>query len=188
MAMIKLLWGCFWRGSLLGLALGASLGAVYGALVVALFSVVHSVGAALGAWEGSVDAWMGAVYLAPYGAIFGAVFGAFAGLPLGVLLGVLAAAVTGVCSLRRGDAWGYRRFLGWASAALSIAVLLCLWVGLGSDPSGFVFVENTSGVFDGGPLDLVLVTLVPTFLAGVAGWWIGRRVGAWYAREASAAC
>ncbi len=185
MTMTRLLWGCVWRGSLLGVTLGASLGAAYGALLLAGAAVVTSVGAALGAWEGSINTWMGAVYLAPYGAIFGAVFGTILGLPLGVLLGVLIAAVTGVCSLRDRGAEQCRRILGPASAATSIALLLGLWVGLGADPSGFVFVENTSGVFDDGPVDLIFVMLLPTLVAGVAGWWIGQRVAAWYAREAA---
>ncbi len=52
--------------------------------------------------------------------------------------------------------------------------------------STFVFIENTSGVFDNGWVDLVFVTRAPTLLAGAVGWWIGRRVGTWYAVEASA--
>ncbi len=185
MTMTKLLWGCLWRASLLGVTLGSSLGAAYGALLLAGAAVVTSVGAALGAWEEGADAWMGAVFLAPYGAILGAVFGTVLGVPLGVLLGVLAAAVTGVCSLRDGGARQCRCILGPASGAVSVAFLLGLWVGLGADPSGFVFVENTSGVFDNGPVDLICVMLVPTFVAGVADWWIGQRVATWYAREAA---
>jgi hypothetical protein len=184
--MPKLLWGCLWRGSVLGLACGASLGAVYGALLLTAALVAESIGSVLGVSDGSADAWLGAFYLAPYGAVFGAVFGAFAGLPLGVLLGLLAAVVTAVCSWQRRDVWRCRQFLGWASAVLSIVVLLGLWLALGSDPAAFVFVENTSGLFDDGPVDLVFVVLVPTVVAGAAGWWIGRRVGGWSAREATA--
>jgi hypothetical protein len=185
-AMIRLLWGCVWRGGVLGVACGASLGAVYGALLMAFALVTESIGSVQGAAEGSADAWMGGFYLAPFGAFFGAVFGAFAGLPLGVLLGLLAATVTSVCSQRREDAWQYRRFLGRASGALSILVLLGLWVARGSDPAAFVFVENTSGLFDDGLVDLIFVVLVPTAVAGAAGRWIGRQVGAWSAREATA--
>ena len=76
-----------------------------------------------------------------------------------------------------------RRFhlvLGWASGVVSIVAMLCPWVGLGSDPDAFLVIEHTSGVFADGPVDLVSLTIVPVIVVGVAGRWIGQRVGTWY--------
>jgi hypothetical protein len=179
--MMRLLWGCVWRGGMLGMALGASLGAAYAALLLALMSVAESIGSVLGVSDGSADAWIGAFYLAPYGAVFGVIVGVLAGLPLGVLLGLLAFTVTSFCTRQGSDAGRCRRFLRWTAAALSMSALVVRWVTLGADPAAFVFIENTSGVFDDGPVDLVFVVLIPITVAGIAGRWISERLGNWCA-------
>ncbi len=179
-AMLALMWGCLWRGTLWGVALGISLGAIYGALLLVLWSVGDSVGTALGVWEGNTDAWLGAFYLAPYGGIIGAVLGAAVGLPLGILVGSLAASASVIRSLRgRGTPRRYHGSVAWASAVVSVGAVIGVWKARRTGPAEFIFIENTSGVFDDGPVDLVAVVLLPTVVIGIVGWWIGQRVAVW---------
>ncbi len=182
--MLTTMWGCMWRGTLLGVALGISLGAIYGALLLGLWSVWDSVGTAVGVWDGNTDAWMGVIVMAPYGGIIGAVLGAAAGLPLGLLVGLLAALASAIRALRGGGTpRRYHRFVAWASAAVSVGVMIVAWTARGVGPAEFAFIENTSGAFDDGPVDMISLVLVLTGVVGIAGWWIGRRVAVWSTGE-----
>lgn len=184
----RLLWGCVWRASFFGLGLGASLGGAYGAALMLYAYPIGSIGAGsserhLGAAVGYF--LIGMFWSAILGALFGGVFfGGPAGLALGVLHGLLLAGLTRALTNPPRDTRRCRDAAGRACAAASVAALLCAWALTGFDPSAFALIRNTDGVFGDGALDVALIILGPTAIAGWAGRWAGREVASWYAREA----
>jgi hypothetical protein len=180
MNILKLIWFFLWRMSLLELGLGAALGAAYGAAVMALGTLVTDLVDGGGALANFATLLGAVITLGAYGVVFGLLLSMPVGLVLGALDGLLLGVLTRACYLAPADVRGYRRVAGLVCAAASVLDLLAGWWQQGFEWHVFAFASLYPGAFGGGLSDLILVMLLPSFVATLALWWAGRLVARWY--------
>ena len=180
MDILRPVWFFLWRMSLLGLGLGAALGAAYGAAVMALGALVTDTVDSGGALANLLTLLGAAVLLGAYGVVFGLLLGSPTGLVLGALDGLLLGVLTRAFYRAPADVRNYHRVAGLTCAATSVLVLLAGWWQQGFEWHSFAFASLYPGAFGGGLRDLILVMLLPSFVATLAMWWAGRRVASRY--------
>ena len=180
MDIVRPVWFFLWRMSLLGLGLGAALGAAYGAAVMALGTLVTDLVDSGGALANFLTLLGAVIMLGAYGVVFGLLLGVPVGLVLGALDGLLLGVLTRTFYLAPPDVRNYHRVAGLVCAAASVLVLLAGWWQQGFEWHTFAFASLYPGAFGGGLDDLILVMLLPSFVATLAMWWAGRLMARWY--------
>jgi hypothetical protein len=180
MEIVRLVWFFLWRMTLLGLGLGATLGAAYGAAVMGLGALVTDLVDNGGALANYLTLLGAVVLLGAYGVVFGLLLGTLTGLVLGAVDGLLLGVLTQAFYRAPADVRNYHRVGGLMCAAASVLALLAGWWQQGFEWHAFAFASLYPGAFGGGLGDLILVMLLPSFVATLAMWWAGRLVARWY--------
>ncbi len=161
--MSRLVWGCLWRGGLLGVGMGLGSGAIVGGItgaVVAPFVFF---------WSVPIGALAGGIY-----------FGAPLGTVVGVADGLLVALLTHRWYNPPFEVHRYRHAAGALCAVASPALVLGVSGTLGLlDLS----TEETYTYWRGPVNQVVLLGVLPAILAATLGWWCGRRLASWWAHQ-----
>lgn len=172
---------CLWRSGLSGFGLGFFFGSTYGMLVIPLAVAINNIlttSEAVSINDPGAGVALGIA--AAIGWALGGSIGAPAGLLSGLVNGLLIAALLSRRYYPTSDARAYRKLARRACGVSTVIVILVLYAFV--DVIGR-FEYSQYGLGEGANperVDLFLVLILPTIVAGVVNGWAGGRLALWY--------